>query len=71
MAQPFRDEPAPPRDETELVARAQQGDLDAFNVLVEIHQRAVFNLSLRMVGNAGTAEDATQEAFISALRIDE
>ena len=36
--------------------------------LVEIHQRAVFNLSLRMVGNAGTAEDATQEAFISAYR---
>ena len=68
MASPFRNTPAAPPDETELVARAQQGDLDAFNVLVEIHQRAVFNLSLRMVGNPSTAEDAAQEAFISAFR---
>jgi len=60
--------PAHPHDETELVARAQQGDLDAFNALVEIHQRAVFNLSFRMIGHHAAAEDATQDAFLSAFR---
>ena len=69
MATSSRDAaPTPPQDETELVARAQQGDLDAFNVLVEIHQRAVFNLAFRMIGHRTAAEDASQEAFLSAYR---
>jgi RNA polymerase sigma-70 factor (ECF subfamily) len=54
--------------ESELVRRSQRGDLDAFNALVDLHQRAVFNLCLRMVGNIQTAEDSTQDAFISAFR---
>lgn len=68
MAQPSPEAPASPLDETVLVERAQQGDLDAFNLLVETHQRSVYNLSLRMIGNPAAAEDATQEAFISAFR---
>lgn len=54
--------------EAELLERARRGDLDAFNKLVEMHQRAVYNLSLRMVGTSAAAEDATQDAFISAYR---
>jgi RNA polymerase sigma-70 factor (ECF subfamily) len=51
-----------------LIGRAREGDLDAFNCLVDAHQRAVYNLCLRMLGNVQAAEDATQEAFISAFR---
>jgi len=55
-------------DEPSLLARSRDGDLDAFNTLVERHQRSVFNLCLRMLGSTQAAEDATQEAFISAFR---
>jgi RNA polymerase sigma-70 factor (ECF subfamily) len=54
--------------EKELVRRSKRGDLDAFNELVETHQRAVFNLCLRMIGNSAEAEDATQDAFVAAFR---
>lgn len=52
----------------DLIARARQGDLTAFNVLVERYQTSVFNLCLRMLGAPAPAEDAAQEAFISAYR---
>ncbi|MEX0751249.1 MAG: sigma-70 family RNA polymerase sigma factor [Dehalococcoidia bacterium] len=57
-----------PDAEIRLVERARQGDLDAFNSLVEIHQRAVYNLCLRMIGHTSAAEDSAQDAFISAWR---
>ncbi len=59
-------EPRP--DEADLLARVRKGDLDAFNLLVESYQTAVFNLCLRMLSAPQTAEDATQEAFIAAYR---
>ena len=55
-------------EEDEIVKRAREGDVDSFNHLVEIYQRRVYNLSLRMLGNAPAAEDATQDAFFSAFR---
>lgn len=42
--------------------------MDAFNSLVERYQRAVHNLCLRLLGSPQAAEDATQEAFLSAYR---
>jgi RNA polymerase sigma-70 factor (ECF subfamily) len=54
--------------EADQLHRALAGDLNAFNALVELHQRSVFNLCLRMIGNSTAAEDATQEAFVSAYR---
>src|SRR5581483_11140026 len=59
---------APPAVDDDLVARAREGDLDAFNQIVALHQRLVFNLCLRMLGDGAAAEDATQEAFLSAYR---
>ena len=47
---------------------AQQGDLVAFNAIVERYQRIAFNLALRMMGDRGVADDVTQEAFFSAYR---
>jgi RNA polymerase sigma-70 factor (ECF subfamily) len=54
--------------ETALLKQALRGDLEAFNGLIDLHQRAVYNLCLRMLGNVASAEDATQEAFLSAYR---
>ena len=55
-------------DEQELVSRSKSGDVEAFNLLVEQYQRLVYNLALRMLGNSEAAEDASQDAFISAYK---
>lgn len=57
-----------PMEEDELIKRSREGDVDCFNQLVERYQRDVYNLSLRMLGNVQAAEDATQDAFISAYK---
>jgi len=54
--------------EAALIGAARGGSLDAFNALVELHQRAAYNLCLRMLGSSAAAEDAAQEAFLSAFR---
>jgi len=56
-----------PNDD-ELVKRAQEGDLDAFNKLVERYQVQMYNLALRYINDAFLAEDVTQEAFVAAWR---
>lgn len=55
-------------DEDELIRGSKEGDLDSFNRLVESYQRMAYNLALRMLGHSHAAEDATQEAFLSAWR---
>ncbi|MCA2002054.1 MAG: sigma-70 family RNA polymerase sigma factor [Chloroflexi bacterium] len=55
-------------DESALIQTAQRGDLDSFNALVLHYQDAVFNTALRILGDEDLAEDAAQEAFISAFR---
>jgi RNA polymerase sigma-70 factor, ECF subfamily len=47
---------------------ARQGDVAAFNVLVQAYQRQVFNICARTLGNAEDAADATQDALLSAFR---
>ena len=59
---------ATPTDEQELVERSRRGDLEAFNSLVLAYQGRVYNLCLRMLGSQQAAEDATQDAFLSAFR---
>ena len=51
-----------------VVARARQGDSEAFQTLVERHSRRAFQLAYRMTGNEQDAEDVVQEAFIRAYR---
>ena len=54
--------------DTELVARACQGDETAFEQLVLRHQRYVFNLAYRVLSDYAEAEDMTQEAFVRVWR---
>ena len=56
-----------PSDEA-LLAAHLRGDRDAFGLLVGRHERRVYGLCMRILGNREDAEDATQEAFIAALR---
>jgi len=55
-------------DENELIRGSKDGNLDSFNRLVESYQRMAYNLALRMLGDSHAAEDATQDAFLSAWR---
>jgi RNA polymerase sigma-70 factor, ECF subfamily len=52
----------------ELILLSKNGNLDAFNTLVERYQVTVYNLCVRLLGNREAAEDATQETFLSAYR---
>jgi len=58
---------APPA-ETELIAKAKRGDVDAFCLLVSGHKRAMHALALRFCGNHHDAEDLSQEVFLNAYR---
>lgn len=55
-------------DEAGLIQDARRGDLDAFNRLVLAYQDLVYNQAYRVMGDADAADDAAQEAFISAYR---
>src|SRR3989338_6435631 len=55
-------------DDSALIARAQGGDLSAFDQLVLRHQGTVYAVSLRMLGNADDAQEVAQDAFVRAYR---
>jgi len=55
-------------DEPELIQRSQDGDLVAFNLLVERYQNRLYGLSYRMLGDPDAAADAVQDSFLSAYR---
>ncbi len=55
-------------DEIALIQEARRGDLEAFNRLVLAYQDSVYTQAYRMMGDLDAAEDATQEAFISAYK---
>lgn len=54
--------------EEELIAKAVQGDQDAFAQLLELHKGKVYGLTLRLTGSAEDAMDLTQETFFNAWR---
>jgi len=56
-----------PPDE-HLVSLSKDGNLAAFNSLVDRYQALVFTLCYRLIGERTAAEDAAQEAFLSAYR---
>lgn len=53
------------REET-LIRRAKEGDQSAFGELVTMYEKKVYALAFRMCKNAEDAEEAAQEAFLSA-----
>ena len=53
-------------EELAVIRRVQNGDANAFEALVSAYEKNVYNLALRMMGNAQDAEDMAQEAFLKA-----
>lgn len=56
------------QDDKSLVSLSKDGDLAAFNSLVDRYERDIYNLCYRLLGERQAAEDAAQEAFLSAYR---
>jgi RNA polymerase sigma-70 factor (ECF subfamily) len=56
----------PPSDD-ELIRRFLDGDTGAFAGLVERHRQRVYNVCLRLLGDADDAADAAQDTFVSVL----
>src|SRR5215510_12019473 len=54
--------------ETTLIDDAQCGDMDSFNQLVLKYQDMMFRISLRILNDESSADDATQNAMIQAFR---
>jgi len=52
--------------EQSLILRAQKGDHDAFALLVDEHQRYIYNLALRVMKDENEALDLAQETFVRA-----
>lgn len=53
-------------DEKELILRAGQGDENAFEELVKLYEKTVYNLCCRVTGDREEAFDLSQETFIKA-----
>ncbi len=49
-----------------LVARAREGYLDAYEILVQRHSAMAYRVALRLCGNHHDAQDIAQEALIAA-----
>jgi len=55
-----------PLDDTALVERARNGDVNAYETLVQHYQELAFRVAYQVTGDAADAEDAAQEAFVNA-----
>ena len=55
-------------DDATLVTRVSAGDGDAMAALYDRYSRVVYSFSLRMLADAGSAEDLTQEVFLRLWR---
>src|SRR5688572_14694933 len=53
-------------NEQTLVQKAKKGDQDAFALLINEHQKYVYNLALRVVKDENEALDLAQETFVRA-----
>ena len=72
MTQPSPGEHGPaaadPATEAELIARAQAGDVAAFERLSGAYADRLYMLLLRLLGDRGEAEDVAQEVMLRAWR---
>ena len=53
-------------EELRVIERVLAGDTNAFEQIVLAHQKNIYNLALKMVGNPDDAFDITQDAFLRA-----
>ncbi|HID77778.1 MAG TPA: sigma-70 family RNA polymerase sigma factor [Planctomycetaceae bacterium] len=51
-----------------LVARAKEGDFEAFEKLVSKYERRLFNLAMRIVRHRHDAEEVVQQTFLNVIQ---
>ena len=54
--------------ERELIRKAKQGDMFAFEELILKHEKIVYNVAFRMMNHSEDAKDLSQEVFIKAYK---
>jgi RNA polymerase sigma-70 factor (ECF subfamily) len=55
-------------NDLEYVSLCRQGEVSAFEALVRRHERRMFNIAYRVIGNYDEAGEVVQDAFISAYK---
>jgi RNA polymerase sigma-70 factor (ECF subfamily) len=56
-----------PDPDSDLVRRARGGEYDAFQALVDRHERDLYRLAMRIVRQRQDAEDVVQDTFLSVM----
>ena len=56
------------KNDQDCVQRVQAGETDAFEPLVRRHEKKIYNLLYRWLGDRDEAAEAAQEVFLSAYR---
>jgi RNA polymerase sigma-70 factor (ECF subfamily) len=51
-------------EELELIQGCREGRYDCFEKIVDAHERKIYNLALRMLGNPDDAKDILQDTFL-------
>jgi len=51
-----------------IIAKVKNGDVAAFNVLVDEHKAMAFTLALRLLKSREDAEEVTQDSFLKAYK---
>lgn len=51
-----------------LIEQSRQGNVDAFEELIEDYKKVAYNIALRVLRNVEDAEDASQEALIKVFK---
>jgi RNA polymerase sigma-70 factor (ECF subfamily) len=52
--------------DADLLQRARSGDAEAFNALVSANQKILMSVAMGILQDSGRAEEAVQDAFVSA-----
>src|SRR5262245_18837721 len=58
----------PKETDRDLVQAARAGDVEAFGVLVQRHQKRIYRLTVHLLRDAAEAEDVTQQTFVRAYQ---
>jgi RNA polymerase sigma-70 factor (ECF subfamily) len=57
-----------PEEDAELFVRAQRGNIDAYEEIVQRYQQLAFRTAYVITRSAAEAEEASQDAFVKAYR---
>lgn len=56
-------------NEKEIIRRAANGDMEAFEIIVSLYEKKVYNLTYRNLGHEQDAMDACQEVFFKGVQV--